>query len=130
MFRTRDLGRWTPEGALEHFGRTDDQVKVRGFRVELDSVSAVLESIAGCAKAVTLRLDNRNLAAIVSPRSVNPNEAREAVSEALPYYCVPSVVLTMDTLPTTSRGKVDKSALLELAKASAKESSNAQGVFV
>ena len=46
MFRTRDLGRWTDTGELEHFGRTDDQVKVRGFRVELDSVSAMLESVA------------------------------------------------------------------------------------
>ena len=47
MFRTRDLGRWTPDGELEHLGRTDDQVKVRGgFRVELDSVSTVLESVA------------------------------------------------------------------------------------
>ena len=54
MFRTRDLGRWTAYGELEHFGRTDDQVKVRGFRVELDSVSGVLENVAHCKRAVTL----------------------------------------------------------------------------
>ncbi|MEZ4664800.1 MAG: AMP-binding protein [Caldilineaceae bacterium] len=53
MFRTRDLGRWTPDGDLEHFGRTDDQVKIRGFRVELDSVSAALESVPNCKRAVT-----------------------------------------------------------------------------
>ncbi|WSQ14809.1 AMP-binding protein [Streptomyces sp. NBC_01231] len=47
MFRTRGLGRWTLDGEVEHLGRTDDQVKVRGFRVEPDSVSSVLESVAG-----------------------------------------------------------------------------------
>ena len=80
MFRTRDLGRWTPEGELEHLGRTDDQVKIRGFRVELDSVSAALESSPGCEKAVTLKFDNRNLIAFVSPANVNVEQAREQVA--------------------------------------------------
>jgi amino acid adenylation domain-containing protein len=116
MFDTRDLGRWTADGTLEHFGRTDDQVKVRGFRVELDSVSAVLETTPGCTKAVTLKLNDRELAAVVSPGSVDVEDARAAVGDALPYYCVPTVVLAMDEMPMTARGKVDKRAILRLAE--------------
>jgi D-alanine--poly(phosphoribitol) ligase subunit 1 len=111
MFRTRDLGRWTPDGQLEHLGRTDDQVKIRGFRVELDSVSAILESVPGCRRAATLKLDDRNLVAFVAPSHVDPETARQAVASALPYYCVPTAVYPLAALPETSRGKVDKAAL-------------------
>ncbi len=114
MFRTRDLGRWTPDGQLEHLGRTDDQVKVRGFRVELDSVSSVLESAAGCTRAVTLRRDARTLVSFVCPADVDPDAARRAVADALPYYCVPERVLPLAFLPETDRGKVDKQALLRM----------------
>ncbi|CAN7661682.1 amino acid adenylation domain-containing protein [Paraburkholderia terricola] len=115
MFRTRDLGRWTPDGELEHLGRVDDQVKIRGFRVELDSVSAVLESVPSCTHAVALKLDSRNLAAFVCPRSVDTHVARQMVAAALPYYCTPSLIVAMDAFPLTSRGKVDKRVLLNLA---------------
>jgi amino acid adenylation domain-containing protein len=113
MFRTRDLGRWTQEGELEHYGRTDDQVKVRGFRVELDSVSAALESVDGCTKAVTLKHDSRSLVAFVQPETVDIDKALAAVAQRLPYYCVPAKVTAMAELPRTSRGKVDKRALAE-----------------
>ncbi|MEZ4635781.1 MAG: amino acid adenylation domain-containing protein [Caldilineaceae bacterium] len=116
MFRTRDLGRWTADGELIHLGRTDDQVKIRGYRVELDSVSNALESTPGCAQAVTLKFDSRNLVAFVRPSSVDVDAAREAVAKSLPYYCTPAFVLALDDFPVTSRGKVDKRALLELAR--------------
>ncbi|MEE9387977.1 MAG: AMP-binding protein [Paracoccaceae bacterium] len=116
MFRTRDIGRWTDTGELEHFGRVDDLVKIRGFRVELDGVSAILEATADCEQAVTVKYDNQNLAAFVSPTSVNTVSASERLRKALPYYCVPAVVLALDTLPRTPRGKIDKRALLQLAK--------------
>ncbi|WP_069767755.1 amino acid adenylation domain-containing protein [Streptomyces sp. LUP30] len=116
MFRTRDLGRWTAGGELEHLGRTDDQVKVRGFRVELDSVSSVLEGLPGCARAVTLRRDARTLVSFVCPADVDPAAARRAVAEALPYYCVPEDVMPLPFLPETDRGKIDKQALLRLAQ--------------
>jgi amino acid adenylation domain-containing protein len=108
MFRTRDLGRWTADGRLEHFGRTDDQVKVRGFRVELDSVAAAIETVDGCTKAVALKLDDRNLVAFAQPSTVDPEQAKQAVADALPYYCVPADVVVVDELPRTDRGKVDK----------------------
>lgn len=117
MFRTRDLGRWTPDGQLEHLGRTDDQVKIRGFRVELDSVSAIIESVPGCRRAVTLKLDDRSLVSFVSPHHIDPETARRAVASALPYYCVPTAVYPLAALPETSRGKVDKAALRRIALA-------------
>jgi acyl-CoA synthetase (AMP-forming)/AMP-acid ligase II len=117
MFRTRDLGRWTADGELEHLGRVDDQVKVRGFRVELDSVSAALESAPGCERAVTLKFDNRHLVAFVYPASTDTDVARRRCEERLAYYCVPSMILPVDDIPLTSRGKVDKRLLLERAQA-------------
>ncbi len=115
MFRTRDLGRWTQDGELEHYGRTDDQVKVRGFRVELDSVSAALESVPNCKRAVALKLDNRHLVGFVSPKTVDTDEAKEAVATTLPYYATPKFVIAMDELPMTSRGKIDKRTLMKIA---------------
>ncbi|MFI0445609.1 amino acid adenylation domain-containing protein [Actinomadura sp. 6N118] len=123
MFRTRDLGRWAPDGELEHLGRTDDQVKIRGFRVELDSVSAVLESVPGCGRAATLKLDERTLVSFVAPAHIDPEAARRAVADALPYYCVPAAVHPLPELPMTSRGKVDKGALVRLATARAEVAS-------
>ncbi len=116
MFRTRDLGRWTETGELEHFGRTDDQVKVRGFRVELDSVSALIEAEPACNRAVTLKYDDRNLVAFAEPAEVDPEAAADAVAATLPYYAVPARVFTMAELPRTDRGKIDKRALRALAE--------------
>ena len=117
MFRTRDLGRWTVDGELEHYGRTDDQVKVRGFRVELDSVSTMLETAPRCMKAVTLKRDERTLVSFVSPACVDTEDARARVAAALPYYCVPEQVIALADLPVTSRGKVDKRLLLSTVAA-------------
>lgn len=115
MFRTGDLVRWTKSGELEYLGRKDDQVKVRGFRVELDSVSAILESTPKCTHAVTLKFDSRSLVSFVAPKSVDTALAQQAVAEQLPYYSVPSTVIALDKLPMTERGKIDKRALTDLA---------------
>ncbi|USH04497.1 AMP-binding protein [Grimontia kaedaensis] len=114
MFRTRDLGRWNKDGELEHFGRTDDQVKMKGFRVELDSVSSTLEKIPECRLAVTLKVNDQQLASFVVPASVNEKAAIKHVAANLPYYAVPVRVLATDELPLTDRGKIDKRKLLTL----------------
>jgi amino acid adenylation domain-containing protein len=117
MFRTRDLGRWTADGELEHYGRVDDQVKVRGFRVELDSVSVAMERAPGCRKATTLKLDDRTLIGFVAPATVDVAAAQAAVRETLPYYCEPLFILALDDLPRTGRGKTDKAALMAIGVA-------------
>ncbi|MCP3661222.1 MAG: amino acid adenylation domain-containing protein [Gammaproteobacteria bacterium] len=115
MFRTRDLGRWTETGELLHLGRTDDQVKIRGFRVELDSVSRVLESAESCLQAVTLKWDNRNLVAFVTPDNVDKQNLRKTLQAQLPYYCEPQLLVPLSELPRTARGKLDKQQLLATA---------------
>lgn len=116
MFRTRDLGRWVGDGQLEHLGRVDDQVKVRGFRVELDAVSAALEAGAGCMRAVTLKLDSRTLVAFVSPASTDIEACQTACQQRLAYYCVPQSIYAVEHFPLTARGKIDKALLLQTAR--------------
>lgn len=116
MFRTRDLGRWTDDGELEHFGRVDDMVKIRGFRVELDGVSRMLEATPGCQQAATLKYDDRTLVAFVTPRTVDVKAAARSVADNLAYYCVPAIIVPLDALPLTPRGKLDKRLLLSMAR--------------
>ncbi len=117
MFNTRDLGAWTSTGELKHFGRVDDLVKICGYRVELDGVSRALEATEGCDQAVTLKFDDRTLVAFVSPSRVCPDAARRNVETLLPYYCSPKIILPLDVLPKTARGKLDKRLLIEQAAA-------------
>lgn len=117
MFNTRDLGRWMSDGTLEHLGRVDDQVKVRGFRVELDAVSCLLEQAPGCAHAVTLKLNDLDLVAFVCPQSSDIDAGRALIAQKLPYYCMPEMVIAIAELPLTDRGKVNKRALFALAEA-------------
>lgn len=115
MFRTRDLGRWTKEGELEHFGRSDDQVKIKGFRIELDSISTVLESIPGCKQAVTIKIDSNNLVSFIRPGKIDFLEAKETLKEQLSYYSVPSLIIPLEEFPRTDRGKIDKKKLTVIA---------------
>lgn len=111
MFRTGDRGRWTEGGELEHHGRAGDQVEVLGYRFELNAVTEALEGAAGCERATTLVHDGR-LVGFISPGTAAPDVARRAVSQRLPHYCVPALIVPVDTLPTTDRGRVDRRALL------------------
>ncbi|WKD51531.1 amino acid adenylation domain-containing protein [Microbulbifer spongiae] len=111
MFRTRDLGRWSENGELEHWGRTDDQVKIKGFRVELDSISTVTESVKGCQQAVTLKVSNEKLVTFVTPKNVDTQRCMDTIGATLPYYCLPYTIVALSEFPMTDRGKIDKQAL-------------------
>nr|ABA12610.1 putative nonribosomal peptide synthetase [Omphalotus olearius] len=111
MFRSSDLGRWTPWGAVEHLGRRDDQVKVKGFRVELLEVIAGLRRHPGVTDAVALVKDG-NLVAFVSPGNVDVKEVRKIAAGFLPSYMVPAMITAVKSIPLNQNGKVDKKALL------------------
>ncbi|MFC9734121.1 amino acid adenylation domain-containing protein [Streptomyces roseolus] len=120
MYRTGDLGRWRPDGIMECLGRTDDQVKVRGFRVELGEVEAALAARADVARAtVVVREDepgDRRLTGYVVPEGgpgadFDPAAALRDLAAALPAYMVPAAIVVLSELPRTENGKLDRRAL-------------------
>ncbi|MFI1914792.1 amino acid adenylation domain-containing protein [Nocardia sp. NPDC020380] len=118
MYRTGDLVRWNALGQLEFLGRGDDQVKIRGFRIELGEVESALASVAGVAHAAAVVREDtpgdRRLVGYVVARAgavLSGDRLRAAMTERVPEYLVPSAFVTVETLPLTPSGKLDRRAL-------------------
>ncbi len=110
MFRSRDLGRWMDNGEIEHCGRLDHQVKVKGFRVELDAIACILEREALCEQAVSLYLDGQIITFVTAAR-VATQKMQEELAHRLPYFCLPAAIHVCQQFPCTARGKVDRRTL-------------------
>ena len=117
LYRSGDLGRWTAEGEIEFHGRSDTQLKVRGYRVEPDEVSAVLNRhplVAQSAVVARGQGAERRLIAYVVPREQTvprAGELRDFLAAALPAYMVPELLVRMAAIPLTNNGKLDRNAL-------------------
>jgi amino acid adenylation domain-containing protein len=123
LYRTRDLGRYRPDGSVDLVGRADDQVKVRGFRVELGEVEAALlahpDVVAACAVATAPAASGgadggeRTVRAHAVPAraGVHPQELLDHLRSRLPDHAVPAGVELRPALPLTPSGKVDRAAL-------------------
>ncbi|TFK21474.1 nonribosomal peptide synthetase 12 [Coprinopsis marcescibilis] len=114
MFNTGDLGRWHSNGSLIHLGRIDSQVKIKGFRVELDGVSTAMETAHGVKAAAALLIDGE-LWGFATPGHLNPEDLKAATSKIQPYYAVPTKYLILDGFPETANGKTDKRILRQMA---------------
>ena len=118
QFLTGDLGRMHADGCLEHLGRSDHMVKIRGYRVELGAVEAALRALPSVKEAAVLAHtvtpgDERLVAFIASRGAVQPtsSELRRSLAVALPDYMIPAHFVFMAALPLTSGGKVDRGQL-------------------
>ncbi len=117
LYRSGDLARWNENGAIQFLGRCDDQVKLRGFRIEPGEISAALRRLEGVSQAVTvLRRDTdaRLVAYAVHAASAPPQwgeHLRQQLAATLPAFMVPASVVVLDALPLNANGKIDTGAL-------------------
>jgi hypothetical protein len=115
MVNTGDRARWLEDGSLETLGRTDDQVKIQGFRVELDGISRSIEKHPAVTKGCALKVDERLWGFYSAPSEIEETELRTSVGSSQPFYAVPSIWVHLSTIQLTANGKVDKRVLRELA---------------
>ncbi|MEU9206341.1 amino acid adenylation domain-containing protein, partial [Streptomyces sp. NPDC048332] len=109
MYRTGDIVRWTDNGDLTYLRRADDQVKIRGHRIELGEIETVLTTLDGVAQAAVIVRDDRLIAYLTGTPDVAA--VRAELSRAVPDYMVPAAFVTLDALPLTANGKLDRKAL-------------------
>ncbi|MGP2739125.1 amino acid adenylation domain-containing protein, partial [Serratia nevei] len=125
MYRTGDLARYLPDGSLEYQGRCDQQIKLRGFRIEPGEIEVQLAASPWVREAVVQVCSTEHhprLVAWIVPtadadRSVLQGQLRAYLSERLPEYMVPSAYVWLDALPLTANGKLDRRALPEPERA-------------
>jgi amino acid adenylation domain-containing protein len=122
LYRTGDLARYLPDGTIEYLGRIDHQIKLRGFRIELSEIEAVLSRHPAVREAVVVvredgpasdgSTDKRLVAYCTTDQPAPSLEAlRQVLKQHLPEYMLPSAIMILDALPLTANGKVDRSAL-------------------
>jgi amino acid adenylation domain-containing protein len=121
LFRTGDLACYLPDGTIELLGRTDHQVKVRGFRIEPGEIESVLGQHPGVRQAAVVARgdipDNKRLVAYLTAPAPSPQELRTFLKEKLPEYMVPSAFVALDALPLSPNGKIDRQALAAIEEA-------------
>lgn len=118
LYATGDLAKWSPNGTIQHLGRMDDQVKVRGYRIELGDIETALGNCPGvgaaCAYVWELAPgDCRIVGCIVPETGAEPGAValRKALRQQLPAYMVPQHFLTIESVPLSPSGKIDRRRL-------------------
>ena len=113
MYRTGDLARWNPEGQLEYLGRIDNQVKLRGFRIEMGEIENRAGQYEGIRTvAAQVRRDTLVLY-YTADREIDPGALKAFLAETLTDYMVPAIYMQLENMPVTPNGKIDRKALPE-----------------
>ncbi|CAH0229002.1 non-ribosomal peptide synthetase [Pseudomonas carnis] len=113
LYRTGDRARWNADGVLEYLGRLDQQVKLRGFRVEPEEIEARLLGQVGVVQAVVLVRDAQLIGYYTADTELDEQRVKTALAAELPEYMVPALLMRLDAMPLSPSGKLDRRALPE-----------------
>jgi amino acid adenylation domain-containing protein len=116
IYKTGDLGRLLADGRLDFQGRADNQIKLRGFRIELEEIESAIRDFEG-VHAASVQLveygaaDLRLVAYFLGETGITSNQLRDFLRQRLPFYMLPSELIPLESLPMTINGKIDRAAL-------------------
>ncbi len=118
LYRTGDKARWLPDGNLEFLGRVDDQVKLRGYRIEPGEIESVLQQAPGVIQAVVLlhqqeNQDSHLVAFVVTTKVWDKEVILAYAKKLLPEYMIPAILEKIDEIPLTENGKTDRKKLVQ-----------------
>ncbi|WP_219268589.1 non-ribosomal peptide synthetase [Pseudomonas sp. Xaverov 259] len=111
LYRTGDRVRWSADGVLEYLGRLDQQVKLRGFRVEPEEIEARMLALDGIAQAVVLVRDAQLIGYYTAQMELAEQDVKAALAAELPEYMVPALLMRLAAMPLSPSGKLDRRAL-------------------
>lgn len=118
IYRSGDMAKWLEDGNIEFVGRIDDQIKLRGFRIEMGEIEARLKELRVVQDAIVLLKekngDKHLVAYVIGEKEVTGGDIKIQLKEKLPEYMIPTYIIRLDEFPLTNNGKVDKKALLEI----------------
>lgn len=116
MYKTGDLGCWTEDMKVAYVGRIDNQVKVRGFRIEMEEIErALVRADSAIQRAAAIVIDGIRIVAFVTPSTVDTSAVSRKVKTLLPAYACPAQVMAFESLPQSSNLKIDRKALQLMA---------------
>lgn len=115
MYKTGDKGKWTSDGSISFIGRNDNQIKYKGYRIELNEITNAVKNISDVKNAITVMQEidfSKQLCLYLSTtKALTKNYICEKLSDTLPFYMIPTYIIFMDNLPITLNGKIDKKQL-------------------
>jgi amino acid adenylation domain-containing protein len=118
LYCTGDRGRYLPDGQIEFLGRTDDQIKIRGCRIETAEITASLNAHPSIRESTVIARENgsgeRELVAYLvldAGMQLSSNALRTFLESRVPHYAIPDIFIRLDALPTNANGKIDRMAL-------------------
>ena len=117
LYRSGDWGRWSVDGEIEIIGRRDDQLKIRGYRVETGEIEHRLKEHDSISEAIVLASSDKSgsqylIGYLAGKKEIDVKEVRSHLERFLPEYMIPSYLIVVDHMPLTSNGKIDRKALL------------------
>lgn len=117
LYRTGDFARWLPGGTIDFLGRIDNQIKIRGYRVELEEIERVIEGIPNIKSAAVVSVNRGQVdqlcAFYVKNQDIQVQDIKNILKEKLPIYMVPTIITEIDSLPLNRNGKIDRLALAQ-----------------